>query len=1067
MKFSILIGLFFHVLLSHAETPPKKISAREMTIAVNAAILEKTMSTVDMATAATAISSKSTGYELQRELNELKSSFAAEFQPTSSPASYSSSSSGQTINEDGHTILRVGQVASKVAKRTHLGTAIDIMDVGLDVLGMNQRNFDAQSGPSMQAHAQDKVNAWQGFRPRIARELATRGFDDPEFAKVFKAVGLEDTTHVQLQKSGQENLLANVDRFAGANTARINEIITAGYDPKTKSFTLNDETMKRVLKEEIEVVSRTVSKEIESLRQKNEDANAVKQINYQAYQSSITLMSRVIAINDPKAARMLGAAGSAAIQMGVAVGAFKEAIRLKSGAAGALNLAAGIVGIVDGLIGAILGGPDIHKLILDEIRTLRAEIAQLRIEMHERFDQIDKRLDQMMERTELCFARLDKDIGLAREDIESIQTAVGELDKLARDIGINISMSVRDGFFMPVEENIAKCLERPADETNFATYTDCLIDMKTFALRHAANNVSALSRPQAFEGLGSTSELYQAADNNFEASLWKDINMLASFNGQRNDGVPLPQITANPLPNAEDFSRYSRVLVTFLQRFPEFTRHLTNRRSETNPLSVVNDVLEKGDQLKLGIAQFGRSGAIITTLDDYRLLLVALVESIKKEKESFESEIGFTALDAPVNEQPEVSLRPTDKVGEAFQQRNQIGISGEDAWIPFSTFDKLRACPDLKDKGLVDKTKEFREFPIPKNIGVLIPNIYRVAVLQGMGRLLICYHEVDWQYEGKPVQSMTPPAYPIHEDYYARAKFGVSVIFRFGNEDLLVTRKTYVASAEDKTFAKRVTFVTKREAGDPDSGPKFIKGDVHGVAMHNQEGKAVLMPAAENLWNSILKKEDGLLSGTDGVDDIDRRERLDMISREVGLRHERNRATFSQKVATSLSGQEASPVSSLAKALRGATKVLKNSIRLALPKTLYSNDQLYELILSDGERGLLSTTRLTRWFSESKNVFPMTRSEKEIKEKPDRLVPHQELFRQQFGYLDALKEIVLTRRLDGRVVSPGQEPHPALEQSLLSLQLMKEKLELQNASRIDFQSALWNLKHALSHYAGN
>jgi hypothetical protein len=176
---------------------------------------------------------------------------------------------------------------------------------------------------------------------------------------------------------------------------------------------------------------------------KKKAAQEKHQLRIQAANASVTIISSLIGLADPKAGKQTATVGTALVTVADSLYKWLDVMTGKGGLneLGVLSTAVMTGNILTAVLSVVsLFGesqPTPEQMILEEIGKLRQQIGELRTEMHDRFDRVDAQLNTIYTTMQERFNQIDIQLGKINGRLDEIQESLMSLgvaiDRLERN----------------------------------------------------------------------------------------------------------------------------------------------------------------------------------------------------------------------------------------------------------------------------------------------------------------------------------------------------------------------------------------------------------------------------------------------------------------------------------------------------------------------------------------------------------------------------------------------------------------------------------------------------------
>ncbi|MBY0370471.1 hypothetical protein K2X33_07280 [bacterium] len=647
--------------------------------------------------------------------------------------------------------LPQGRVAN-VATGGLVDGALDATDslgqIGVELL----RDYQiATRGPAEQRKAQLQITGLSARADSILNKVHSIGREVPEFAtSVDTTVGLD--ARADIKASARENLERNQQTKDSLRLEAVeqstNEILvlnqrvlehveaninaegklTIDYAPIAAiAGNLQGELLKAV-DQSTEKIIGVISK-IEDNRVTELTDQKIRQLKYQAAQSSVFLLSGLASAVDPRGAEVIGVVGSATIQVVSTVENFQATMKMAAfdgqTLVGALNLVTGIGSAVQ-LIFSLFAGPSPEQLILEQIAKLGERIQKLEAGMHDRFNAVDAKLVAIMYSMHQGFEEVSRGLSQVQINQRTMQNALTNLEDGLTRLNIQVFYYLRDGFQERIHEDQDYCANQGGLSPN--DFERCLERYATYATRHASNSLAAgvgdAIVKQAESRTNGVDMAYAALQVELGKGLWNNIDVLGKFLSWRfQDASLVGRGTA--LPNLEEWSQYTQEFTRFIASQPDYLRLYSGKISDT-----AEKIQQVGEGLNGSLSHLATTryegdepkSTILNLVSDYEDAFSKLQTAMETNRRTFRAlkADGYDPFVSDLAEQPR-----HNRIAFEHTDRKVLRPCGDAAPIPFH-------------KG------GFPELTAPDNMGAMIPAAWHEAEAMKLGRVNICYSRVFW-----------------------------------------------------------------------------------------------------------------------------------------------------------------------------------------------------------------------------------------------------------------------------------------------------------------------------------
>ena len=317
---------------------------------------------------------------------------------------------------------------------------------------------------------------------------------------------------------------------------------------------------------------------------------ARRQLVLDAAESSISAISQLIGLADPRLAHQVQTAGSTTIQVGEAVSKF-----LQTTEKGADSFAQGLAGVAltGNIIGAAVqvfslfgdGGPSPDQVILEQIQELSKQIDDLHRDMDARFDRVDASLNNILTVLHDNFAQIAFQLNATANDVHAIQEGLldlqAQVNRLQQYLFAWTTALSKEQFI----QTMNGCL-------NFKARTG--IDMTTDQFFVCENAFYSWAHDTALDQLwaGVSQDQLDFTDpaifptlSNFPLSV--DLNYLAQFS---HVNLLLPALSAVRLANPNEWELGVRAYLQLTSEWPQYAVKI-------NP-SRLSDLIQIGQDIR-------------------------------------------------------------------------------------------------------------------------------------------------------------------------------------------------------------------------------------------------------------------------------------------------------------------------------------------------------------------------------------------------------------------------------------------------------------------------------------
>ncbi|MFI9387986.1 tetratricopeptide repeat protein [Kutzneria sp. NPDC052558] len=304
------------------------------------------------------------------------------------------------------------------------------------------------------------------------------------------------------------------------------------------------------------------------------------------------------ATGDPGAARDLKAFANGAIQVATAVNKCITAFQAISAVVSLATVAftGNVIGAITTLVGLFGGaGPDINKMILDEIHSLRLDIQQLHSDMLTQFERIDQRLSDMYTRIDEQMTAIDAKVDVVKHNIDAIVGQLVSLDSRFRTLGADTAKGFQGVLVQPTLQNadtvIDYRLTHPTEPVTEKMYADA------DQVFHLAGTQTPAT-PGVFIADAAALDIPTALDQLAKYGPHGAMNYLANLaNAKWAANIGLPDQTGNP----DMWKLSANALTLMMAQNPALAR-------SKGSLTWAKEVLGQGRDMVAAAQKFGRPG---------------------------------------------------------------------------------------------------------------------------------------------------------------------------------------------------------------------------------------------------------------------------------------------------------------------------------------------------------------------------------------------------------------------------------------------------------------------------
>lgn len=400
---------------------------------------------------------------------------------------------------------------------------------------------------------------------RTAENLAFAATTAPTTASARKII----TANPQMAALSDVNALIRPDGTVVTNAGSLDTLAQTAFDKAQAQQDEAQATLATLNAEQQNVLAYSKSDHSAEQAADHQKAAAEQDVLGQV-KGTVSLISNILLLGDPAAAKTVQKVGSAIVDIATSVSKFVDVVSKVGSVANAIGSLAGviatgnIIGAVMNLVSLFGGGPSADQMILQEIAKLQKQVENLGKEMDARFDRIDKALNTM-------YATMTQQFDLINTKLDRLDANVTDvLDRLAglqtqlADLEGGLWSTLRDGFRRPLWDEIDSALgyrARTGKPLPGADFLSADSSFYTWGTRNAYDAAATGPTDRSTDETTLATELdsYPLDDN-------------TSFLAVLPQAFGLASLSTSPLPNPHDWVLAARAYAALVQDYPELAQ---------------------------------------------------------------------------------------------------------------------------------------------------------------------------------------------------------------------------------------------------------------------------------------------------------------------------------------------------------------------------------------------------------------------------------------------------------------------------------------------------------------
>ncbi len=613
------------------------------------------------------------------------------------------------------------------------------------------------AGPKAQAKHQTELHSVALHADKVLRTAYSTGKNNSEYRDAFnQTISLDSRAFIGVP--ALENIKINQAYYiqlgvekAGEDIGKVLSLLEQGIDangrlalklPEIQKISDNLQTnlTKEIQQGTQHIISYFEGKEKTQILAAEAAAN--RQLRWDAAGSSVFLLSGFMGAIDPTAGRYAQGIGSATIQIASAIGKFQDvlggAVNPSKILMGSLNLAAGIGMALQGAMSLIFGGPSDTQIILKQLGQISEQILSLHQAMNSHFERIDRNLNNILLGMHHGFLEIKIQLANQSIEIEKIKLALSHLEDQMQRLNLSMYELMVTGFQERIVEHNNIC-SFENDNISERDFRDCLVSLRTRAVDHSRNALSAGEYTSIFEnkvGTAISATAYFALGDALAKGVWNNINTIGRALSTFHSDSALIAIDQNgqivDLVNPNSWAYYASYFANFLAVHSDYIKYLPDEINRETNL-----ILAEGDRVSTALNRLSSKRDSKEEPPQEHVLLKLLGE-IRRTGDAFHTELNYEWK----NFQENLVAGRTKTIDLDKPLEEQGDLTSID-WHPQKVV-TIDACPTtIKTEGGGYAAKR-ESLGFPAGFNALMPSEVSLLRYFNPDAIKVCYDELSW-----------------------------------------------------------------------------------------------------------------------------------------------------------------------------------------------------------------------------------------------------------------------------------------------------------------------------------
>jgi hypothetical protein len=420
------------------------------------------------------------------------------------------------------------------------------------------------------------------------------------------------------------------------------------------------------------------SQQASQAEQKAAEVRALHEAKIQIAQGTVSIISSLVGLGNPKLGQQIAVTGNAAIQIADSVSKFMKSAATINRVAGGIqklqNVASAVLSIAN-VVGAGLqimslfqpGEPSLDAMILEEIWKIGQQIEQLRTEMHGRFDRIDATLNTIYETLTVNFAAIDYNLGKLNGNVADIQKSLlgleADLNRIQRNLYSFLDTGFRQDLLLEINGSLGY-RERTGSPLPFEPqFVNAENTFQTWVTIFASDPLRAGPLQREYTDGAILTEL-----NNLP--LASNINYLSQYPSQV---LGHPALSSGRLANPMDLAFSAHAWLQLTKENPAHATRIAPYRLE----EIQSTALKLNDAL----AKIPNKALFTALLQDYRNQIGHFDDAMKHALATYQNTSGLRIAGLDLWGGANQSINYIPPISEVLSTQVTLGISPPTNWV--------------------------------------------------------------------------------------------------------------------------------------------------------------------------------------------------------------------------------------------------------------------------------------------------------------------------------------------------------------------------------------------------